>query len=108
MPKYYKAKDAPATSEEGDLQYNEATGAIEQVNAAGNRNGRLTGVEITTGMASTNSVGPAFYIPTVTGAPVGVVPSLGGRAAIVYDTTRRAIVVRQGGSWFTTISLSLA
>lgn len=118
MPRFYNSKDAPGTPQQGDLRYNESNNTLETY--SGTAWGTITfgavtaaavtvdSLTVSAGFASTNSTGPAFYIPTVTGAPVGVVPSLGGRAPIVYDTTRRAIVVRQGGSWFTTISLALA
>lgn len=117
-PRIYSSRNAPATPKQGDIQFNESNNRIEvytgsawgQVNFATTTVTDLTAdtFTISAGFASTNSTGPAFYIPTVTGAATGAVASLGGRAPIVYNTTGRAIMVRQGGSWFTTVSLALA
>lgn len=123
MPRFYNAKDAPATPQQGDLRYNEDDNTLETYSGsawgtitfgavtAGALTAAATTVDsltVSAGFASTNSTGPAFYIPTVTGAATGAVASLGGRAPIVYNTTGRALMIRQGGSWFTTVSLALA
>ena len=119
----YRADEAPATPQAGDLQYDQATARWNEydgsvwgtvrfvgVNATATTVTALTldSLTISAGFASTNSTGPAFYIPNVTGAVTGAVASLGGRTPLVYNTTGRAFMVRDAGSWYTTVSLALA
>ena len=119
----YRSDEAPATPQAGDLQFdpsnnrwNEYNGnawgtvSFVAINAQATTVTALTldSLTISAGFASTNSTGPAFYIPNVTGAVTGAVASLGGRTPLVYNTTGRAFMVRDAGSWYTTVSLALA
>ena len=122
-PRIYSSRNAPGTPKQGDIRYDESNNRIEvytgsawgQVDFA-NLNAQttvvtdLTATSLTTsaGYASTNSTGPAFYIPAVAGTATGAVASLGGRVTLAYNTTGRAFMIRDGGSWFTTVSLALA
>ena len=118
-PRVYRSDNAPGTPEQGDIRYNQANNQIECFDGSAwggvtFNDATVTGltadsVTVSAGMASLNSTSPAFYIPVSPGIPVGGgMPSLGGRAAIAYDSTSRAIVVSIGGSWFTTVSLAIA
>lgn len=70
--------------------------------------GANAGIIINAGYASTNSTaGPRFEIPTVTGSPTGLVTTTSGAANVVFDTTRRAIDIRTGGTWFTMASMTI-
>lgn len=119
----YRSDEAPGTPQEGDLMYQVATSRWNQyVGSAWGTvrflaiNGQaltvtdatIDSLTVTAGYASTNSTTPVFYIPTVTGTPTGAIASLGGRAPVVYNTTGRAICIRQAGSWFTAASMVLA
>ena len=118
MPRFYTNLNAPTSPEQGDLQYNITNNRLEVYNGSSWANitfgtttvGALTATSVTTsaGFASTNSTGPVFYIPNAAGTVTGAVASLSGRTPIVYNTTGRAFMVRDGGSWFTTASLSIA
>ena len=121
-PRIYSSTNAPGTPKQGDIRYDQSNSRIEVYTGSAwgqvdftNLNAQTTVVTgltsdsytISAGYASTNSTGPAFYIPTVGGAPTGAVASLGGRAALAFDTVTRALRVRVGGSWYTTASMSL-
>ena len=133
MPRFYNSKDAPGTPQQGDLRYNESNNTLETY--SGTAWGRITfgavttgaltsgditasaitgttltadAVVISAGWVSLNTATPAFYLPAGAGAITGVVASLANRVPVGYNSTGRQIMVRFGGSWFTTASLSLA
>lgn len=128
MPRFYRAKDAPTSPEQGDLRYNESNNRLETytgtawgtiyfstVNAQGTTTTTLNATTATVdsfipsaGFVSLNTATPAFYMPAGAGAITGEVASLGSRVAYAYNTTGRALMIRHGGSWFTTASLNLA
>ena len=128
MPRFYKAKDAPGTPEQGDLRYNESNNTLETysgsawgtitfgaVTAGDVTAGAVTGTSVTSdtirtaiGFPSLNTTTPGFYVPAGAGAITGIIPSLALRAPIAFNTVGRQIMVRYGGSWFTSASLNLA
>ena len=133
MPRFYNSKDAPGTPQQGDLRYNESNNTLETY--SGTAWGRITfgavttgaltsgditasaitgttltadAVVISAGWVSLNTATPAFYLPAGAGPITGTVASLSNRVAVGYNTVGRALIVRAGGSWFTTVSLALA
>lgn len=128
-PQIRRSDNATTTPGVGDIEFNPSTNSFRMFNGTSWVGLRFnTGVTITgsgldvtggitlttggivtsTGYASTNATtGPRFEIPAVGGPPTGVVTTTSTAANIAYDTVTRAIVVRSGGSWFTTASLNL-
>ena len=118
MPRFYNSNEAPGTPQQGDLRYNVSNNQLEVY--TGTAWGRITfnavtagavtldGLTISAGWPSLNTATPAFYLPAGAGAITGAVASLANRVAVGYNTVGRALMIRDGGSWFTTVSLNLA
>ncbi len=121
-PRIYSSKNPPSTPKQGDIQYNEATNAIEcytgtawgtvtfsTVTAGTTTVGALTATSIVplAGFPSLNTTGPGWYIPAGAGPLTGAIPSLALRVPIAYNTVGRQFMVQVGGTWFGTASLSV-
>lgn len=82
----YLSTEAPATPQQGDLRIDQTTSQV---------------------LVYSGLRWIALVVPTNAGQPTLAIPDV-RNGAVYFDTTRRALTVFNGGSWFTMASMSIA